>query len=123
MVERGQEPYIADKMANHMEEAGFDIVHCIKKDTFPGKKRKRKIARHHLNIDNHFCIGKPDQLNQEFLWDLRSIFKSGQPFLADDLGISDDKYPAFLDQLVAELQQQDIPSKWSMVSTMGRKSL
>jgi hypothetical protein len=37
MVKRGQEPYIIDKMVEHMEEAGFDIVHKIKKEIYPGK--------------------------------------------------------------------------------------
>jgi hypothetical protein len=54
------------------------------------------------------------------LSDLHSIFKTAQPFLSEQLEISDDKYPAFLEQFVNELQQ-DPPSQWSMASTMGRK--
>lgn len=116
MIQRGQDPFIADKMEERMQEAGFDIVGCIKKDTFPGK------MMHHFIISDTdtFYIGKPDQLNREFLWDLRNIFKSGQAFLAEQLQISDEKYPAFLDQFVVGLQQ-DPPARWSLVFTTGRK--
>lgn len=101
MVEREQEPYVADKMKEYMEAANFEVVHNIKKDSFPGRS---------------------DHLNREFLWDLRAIFKSGQPFLAEHLEISPEDYPAFLDQLVAECQKQP-ESKWSMVSTLSKKPL
>lgn len=37
MVEREQEPYVADKMKEYMEAANFEVVHNIKKDSFPGK--------------------------------------------------------------------------------------
>jgi hypothetical protein len=36
MIERGQEPYIADKMKNLLELQEFEVTHCVKKDTFPG---------------------------------------------------------------------------------------
>ncbi|KAI7865985.1 S-adenosyl-L-methionine-dependent methyltransferase [Mucor mucedo] len=99
MLERGQEPYISDEMKKTMELAEFEVVHCVKKHTY---------------------LGRPDHLNREFLWDIRSIFKSGQAFLAESFDISNEKYPAFLDQLTAECQK--LPeTRWSMVSTMGRK--
>ncbi|CEP14923.1 hypothetical protein [Parasitella parasitica] len=99
MIERGQEPYIADEMKKYMELEGFEVVHCVKKHSFPGR---------------------PDHLNREFLWDIRSIFKSGQPFLGEHLQVPNEEYPQFLDQLVANCQEQPEPI-WSMVSTMGRK--
>jgi regulator of RNase E activity RraB len=37
MIERGQEPYICFEIKNHIENAGYDIVEHIKRDTFPGK--------------------------------------------------------------------------------------
>lgn len=37
MLERGQEPYIADKMKDNMALAGFKVIQHIKKETFPGK--------------------------------------------------------------------------------------
>lgn len=36
MIERGQEPYIAEKMKSLMEQENFQVTHCVKKDTFPG---------------------------------------------------------------------------------------
>ncbi|EPB87591.1 hypothetical protein HMPREF1544_05573 [Mucor circinelloides 1006PhL] len=101
MIERGQEPYIADEMKKYMELEGFEVVHCVKKHSF---------------------LGRPDHLNREFLWDIRSIFKSGQPFLGEHLQVPNEKYPQFLDQLVANCQEQP-ESRWSMVSTMGRKPM
>lgn len=38
MIERGQEPYIADDMKNYMELEGFEVVHCVKKHSFLGKE-------------------------------------------------------------------------------------
>ncbi|KAI8888804.1 S-adenosyl-L-methionine-dependent methyltransferase [Backusella circina FSU 941] len=99
MIERGQEPYICFEIKNHLENAGYDVVEHIKRDTFPGRA---------------------DHLNREFLWDLRSVFKSGQPFLAEPLNICNEKYPAFLERLVIEIQKKP-EAQWSMTSTVGRK--
>lgn len=41
MIERGQEPYISDEMKKIMELAEFEVVHCVKKDTYLGKKKKK----------------------------------------------------------------------------------
>ncbi|KAG2234320.1 S-adenosyl-L-methionine-dependent methyltransferase [Thamnidium elegans] len=102
MIERDQEPYIADEMKNLLKLANFEVVQCVKKDSY---------------------LGRSDHLNREFLWDIRSIFKSGQTFLAEHLDISIENYPAFLDQLVAECQKLPDVTTWSMVSTAGRKPL
>lgn len=40
MLERDQEPYIADKMKNLLESLNFEVVHCVKKDSYLGKKAK-----------------------------------------------------------------------------------
>lgn len=56
------------------------------------------------------------------MWDLRSIFKSGQPFLAEHLEVSAEDYPAFLDKLVNECSKQP-EAKWSLVSNLCRKPL
>lgn len=37
MLERGQEPYISDKMKSTVELAEFEVIHCVKKDTYLGK--------------------------------------------------------------------------------------
>lgn len=37
MVERGQEPYIADEMKKYMELEDFEVVHCVKKHCFLGQ--------------------------------------------------------------------------------------
>ncbi|GAA5799959.1 hypothetical protein HPULCUR_005380 [Helicostylum pulchrum] len=102
MIERDQEPYIADEIKNLLKLANFEVVQCLKKDSY---------------------LGRPDHLNREFLWDIRSIFKSGQTFLAEHLDISIENYPTFLDQLVAECQKLPDATTWSMVSTAGRKPL
>lgn len=44
MIERGQEPYISDEMKKIMELAEFEVVHCVKKDTYLGKKKKKKYT-------------------------------------------------------------------------------
>lgn len=119
MIERGQEPYISEKMKDNMELAGFNVVQVVKKDTFPGKSIPYKsTAKVILNV----CIGRPDQLNRDFLWDLQHIFKSGQTFLEKDLQIPTEKYPQFLNDLVANLQMQP-ESTWSMTATIGQKEL
>lgn len=71
----------------------------------------------------YYCVGRHDHLNREFMWDIRSIFKSGQKFLAEHLEISIENYPAFLDQLVSECEKLPEETTWSIVSTMGRKPL
>lgn len=37
LIERNQEPAICDKIKDIMQEAGFDILSCVKKHTYPGK--------------------------------------------------------------------------------------
>ncbi|KAI8877542.1 S-adenosyl-L-methionine-dependent methyltransferase [Backusella circina FSU 941] len=101
VVESGQEPYIAFKMKECMETEGFEVISCIKKETYPGRS---------------------EHLSREFLWDLRCIFKGAQAFLSDKLGVSNEQYPQFLDALTTELQKQP-ESNWSMVATLGRKPL
>jgi hypothetical protein len=121
MIEREQEPYIADKMKEYMESNNFQVVQSIKKDSYPGKFSIRALVYYSLE-KLIITLGRPDHLNREFLWDLRSIFKSGQPFLAEHLEISAEDYPAFLDKLVNECTKQP-ESKWSMVSNLCRKPL
>ena len=36
MIERGQEPYIADEMKGLMEATDMQVLECIKKDSYPG---------------------------------------------------------------------------------------
>ncbi|ORE16249.1 S-adenosyl-L-methionine-dependent methyltransferase [Rhizopus microsporus] len=100
LIERNQEPAICDKIKDIMQEAGFDILSCVKKHTYPAR---------------------PDHLNREFLWDIKHIFKGCQPFLQDHLGLTTEQYPTFLQQLVTECQKSPEP-RWDIVSTLGRKS-
>ncbi|KAI7903829.1 S-adenosyl-L-methionine-dependent methyltransferase [Cokeromyces recurvatus] len=101
MLKREQEPFIANKMKDFMKLAGFDAVKSIKKNVY---------------------LGRPDQVNREFLWDLRTLVKSIQPFFAEQAQISDEKYPQYLDDLITNCQKQP-ECIWPMISTLGRKPL
>lgn len=37
MIERDQEPYIADEMKNLLKLANFEVVQSLKKDSYLGK--------------------------------------------------------------------------------------
>jgi hypothetical protein len=68
-----------------------------------------------------YFIGRSDHLNREFLWDLKNIFKSGQPFLAEHLKVPAEKYPTFLEEFVKEMKMNLPETQWSIVQTIGRK--
>ncbi|KAI8082674.1 S-adenosyl-L-methionine-dependent methyltransferase [Gilbertella persicaria] len=101
MLERGQEPFAYDKINQYLSEAGFEIVH-----------------HEHKPID----FSKQDSVSKEFLWDMKGIFKSGQPYLAESLGVPNERYDAFLDRLVIEFQKPPA-CFWPISSTVGRKPL
>ncbi|KAG0740013.1 hypothetical protein G6F57_010653 [Rhizopus arrhizus] len=100
LIERDQEPCIADKMKEFIQNTGLEIVCYTKKHTYPGR---------------------PDHLNREFLWDIKNIFKNCQPFLQDHLNLTSQQYPDFLEQVVKECQKSPEP-RWDVVSILSKKS-
>ncbi|KAI7875283.1 S-adenosyl-L-methionine-dependent methyltransferase [Lichtheimia hyalospora FSU 10163] len=101
MRSRGQEPYIAFTLESILKEAGFNFVKSIQRDTY---------------------LDKPDPLNREFLWDIRNIVKSTQPFLAGPLGVPPDQYSRFLDKFEAECQKPP-GARWMIVINVAQKDV
>ena len=50
MIERGQEPYIADEMKGYMELEGFQVVHCVKKHSYLGNDKQSLFIVFNVNM-------------------------------------------------------------------------
>lgn len=106
-----------------MKEAGFNFIKSIQRDTYLGmfvcsyQKANLQLS---MIIPSSVVADKPDPLNREFLWDIRNIVKSTQPFLAGPLGIPPDQYSKFLDKFEAECQKPP-GAKWMIVINVAQK--
>ncbi|KAI7850762.1 S-adenosyl-L-methionine-dependent methyltransferase [Circinella umbellata] len=99
MRERGQEPYIAFKLKELMEQVNIDFIKSDQRDTY---------------------LSKTDQLSREFLWDIVNIVRSAQPFLTGPLGITPDKFPQFLKRFEHECKQPP-GAQWLIAINLGQK--
>ncbi|KAI8380626.1 S-adenosyl-L-methionine-dependent methyltransferase [Choanephora cucurbitarum] len=101
MVANGQDPSIDKHIEKYIEKVGFEVV-----------QHERK----------HVDLSRSESLSKEFLWNLKMVCKSAQPYLADHLGVPHEHYGTFLERLDVELRKKPA-CIWSFTSTVGRKPL
>ncbi|CAO3629920.1 unnamed protein product [Cunninghamella blakesleeana] len=101
IAKRGQEPWISIKIPtilNTME--GFKVI-----------ESKRKM----IPIGN-----QNDRLCKDFYYDIMMIYKAAHPFIIQDLGITLDEFPNFINRFMHECTLQPWP-QWSFMYCIAQK--
>ncbi|KAI8069726.1 S-adenosyl-L-methionine-dependent methyltransferase [Gongronella butleri] len=99
----GQEPWISLKLPHLLSEIdGFRVI----------ENQRRMIPLNNVT----------DPLCKDFMYDVIQIFQTAEPYLAKQLAIPPDQFPAFMHQLTQECQKEP-PVHWSFVLCAAQKEM
>ncbi|KAI7862481.1 S-adenosyl-L-methionine-dependent methyltransferase [Spinellus fusiger] len=99
ITSRHQDPYIADKLQDHLETTGFTIVYHEQK-----------------SVD----LNQPGHLSNEFLWVLRSMLSSGETFFSGLMKDEHTSYSHLVETFSNDIRAQN-ELEWSFVYVLGQK--